>query len=63
MLTEAHRYSGISFSTLTKLIKKGVISYEADVLDGRVKLVKKVRFRKAAQAIKTIEMKIHASML
>lgn len=41
MLTEARRYLGISFTTMTKLIKKGVLAYESDPLDTRVKLVRK----------------------
>ena len=40
-LTEARRYLGISFTTMTKLIKKGVLAYESDPLDTRVKLVRK----------------------
>lgn len=40
-LTEAHKYLGISFTTLTKLLKKGVLTYETDLTDLRLKLVKR----------------------
>lgn len=40
-LTQAHRYLGISFTTMTKLISERVISYERSQLDHRVKLVKR----------------------
>lgn len=40
-LTQAHRYLGISFTKMTKLINEGVIAYEKSRLDHRVKLVKR----------------------
>ena len=40
-LTQAHRYLGISFTTMSKLINEGVIAYERSRLDHRVKLVKR----------------------
>jgi predicted site-specific integrase-resolvase len=41
-LSQAHKFLGISFSTMSNLIGSGKIKYEADPLDNRVKLVKMV---------------------
>jgi hypothetical protein len=37
----AHKFLGVSHAKLTSLIKTGVISYEKDPLDHRIKLVRK----------------------
>lgn len=40
-LTQARLYLGISFTKLTTLIKSGILTFEQDLLDCRVKLVKR----------------------
>lgn len=39
-LTKAHKYLGISFAKMTKLVDSGVIDCEDNVLDSRERLVK-----------------------
>jgi hypothetical protein len=40
-LTQARQYLGISFTKLTTLIKRGLLAFEEDPLDYRVKVVKR----------------------
>lgn len=40
-LTEARRFLGISFAKMTALVSSGVLPFEEDPLDRRVKLVKR----------------------
>ena len=40
-LSEARKYLGISEAKMTSLISNGVLKYEQDLLDHRVKLVKR----------------------
>jgi hypothetical protein len=40
-LSQAHKFLGISFSTLSNLVGSGKISVEQDPLDRRVRLVKR----------------------
>jgi hypothetical protein len=41
-LSDARKYLNISFSKMTHLISSGLIAWESDPLDSRVKLVKRV---------------------
>lgn len=40
-LTQARLYLGISFTKMTTLIKRGLLTFEEDPLDCRVKLVRR----------------------
>lgn len=40
-LTQARQYLGISFTKMTTLIKRGLLAFEEDPLDCRVKVVKR----------------------
>ena len=40
-LSQAHKFLGISFTKMSKLISSRIIKYEQDPLDYRVKLVKR----------------------
>jgi hypothetical protein len=41
-LTQARKFLGISFAKMTALISSGILPFEEDPLDGRVKLVRRV---------------------
>lgn len=40
-LSQAHKFLGISFATMSNLVSRGVIAVENDPLDRRVRLVKR----------------------
>lgn len=40
-LSQAHKFLGISFATMSNLVSRGVVAVEADPLDRRVRLVKR----------------------
>jgi hypothetical protein len=40
-LTQARQYLGVSFTKMTTLIKRGLLTFEEDPLDCRVKVVKR----------------------
>ena len=45
-LSVAHKFLGVSHAKLTCLVKTGIIPYEGDPLDHRVKLVRKADLEK-----------------
>jgi hypothetical protein len=49
-LTQARQYLGISFTKLTTLIKRGLLAFEEDPLDCRVKVVKRADLDKLKRA-------------
>lgn len=40
-LSQAKKFLGVSSSTITKLVQRGILSYETDPIDTRVKLVRR----------------------
>jgi hypothetical protein len=40
-LSQAHKFLGISFATMSNLVSRGVVAVENDPLDRRVRLVKR----------------------
>lgn len=40
-LSQAHKFLGISFAKMTSLVTSGILPFEEDPLDRRVKLVKR----------------------
>jgi hypothetical protein len=50
-MSEAHRFLGVSHAKITCLVKTGVIPYELNPLDHRIKLIKKSDLEKLRQAV------------
>ena len=49
-MSEAHRFLGVSHAKITSLVQTGVVPYERDPLDHRVKLIRKSDLEKLKHA-------------
>lgn len=59
-LTQARQYLGISFTKMTTLIKRGLLAFEEDPLDCRVKVVKRAdldKLRRGWRGVKSSHSK------
>jgi hypothetical protein len=53
-LTQARLYLGVSFTKMTMLIKRGLLTFEEDPLDCRVKVVKRSDLDKLKRAWRNV---------